>query len=451
MAFTTTICPNCERKINKSDLMLVETKIKTRIKCCPHCVKFIDVERQLTLQGRTVHKQDEIEKAVFASNEIFKSAPERSLFQNKKRDLKELKIKGPFYQQAETERPELETAAEKDKKALDQSEDLREPSEGIVEESKSEDTKFELNHLDLMVIKKLRETGESQASVLADLLNEDEYKVFRSLKKLKKFGLYREKIVEMQEIEKSAEEAVELELEEEITVPAAASPEKAEASPISFEKVEEVAEEAVESELEEETPETVVAEEAVVPQAEQSIQGLEVSEEKEVSVNPEKVEEITKEAVEPQLEEKTPETSLPEIELKKEVEEKRLSKESVKAEQLKPEESAVEMRKEIEEGRIEEKPIEKTVKIMKKQKAEEPESLKKEMKETEEEKEKKKKLITSWQSECMVASKEMEDILFSTMAKKESERKKKGIIKQKNIPSSLIVKLKKAKIKKRKK
>jgi len=639
MAFTTTICPKCGRKINKSDLMLVETKIKTRIKCCPHCVKFIDVERQLTLQGKTVYKQDEIEKPIFASTERLKSAPERSLFQDEKRDLKEIKIKGPFYQQSEAEKPELETVTTNDKKAFfsfgekDQTDtaslqekpseskieekkffkepkeikeetereeplkelkegfeelptkepekaeikeektaeteklakeldeklkekdamiqelqrklieteqrvsaesakpeqlkpeeaaveirkekeieevatekpvktevpkieiisgvpkvemeevkqkppveikeekkpdesiavkdeiqeekasnqplELGKPSDGLGEESKLEDTKFELNHLDLKVIKKLRETGESRVSVLAGLLNEDEYEVFRSLKKLKKFGLCREKTVEMHEIEKPAEGSVESELEEEITV-AVAPPEEAEASPISFEKVEGIVEESVESELEEETPETAVPEEAEALQAEQPMQDLEVSGEKEISANPEKVEEIAEESVEQELEDPSVSES-PEIELKEEVEEKRPYKELGKAEELKPEESAVEVKKEIVEEGIKEKPIEKTVKIMKKQKTEEPESLKKEVKETKEEIEKKKKLKTAWQSEWMVASKEMENILSSTMAKKESERKKKVKTKQKSIPSSLKVKLKKAKTKKKKK
>ena len=146
MAFTTTICPNCGRKINKSELILVETKIKTRVKCCLHCVKFIDVERQLTAHGKTMRKQDEIEKPILASIEGIQSGPERSLFQEKQRDLKEIKVKGPFYEQAETEKPELETTTEENKKAFfsfgekDQTDALssqEKPSESKIEEKES--------------------------------------------------------------------------------------------------------------------------------------------------------------------------------------------------------------------------------------------------------------------------------------------------------------------------
>jgi hypothetical protein len=40
-------CPTCGRKVKKSDLILVETTIKTKVTCCPDCIKYLNVRKTI--------------------------------------------------------------------------------------------------------------------------------------------------------------------------------------------------------------------------------------------------------------------------------------------------------------------------------------------------------------------------------------------------------------------
>lgn len=54
-------CPTCGKKVKKSDLMLVETTIKTRVTCCPSCIKYLNVKRKIKDDKALLTKKQENE------------------------------------------------------------------------------------------------------------------------------------------------------------------------------------------------------------------------------------------------------------------------------------------------------------------------------------------------------------------------------------------------------
>jgi len=469
--FSQTVCPNCGQKISKSDLMLVETTIKTRVECCPSCIKYIDVKRRLTLQGKPMHSKPEdlIKPDLEAEAEELTEGTKKLLFENKETDLKEIKINKPIYSpvkdiEYETEetprkfekekkprilvsekttKPDLKEIIKQAQKAepkpvlkeikfdskpkIEQkpvlkveetkkktfvepqkTQQTREPDvkETVKKEEKPEiePSKLELDLFDIKVIKKLKETGESRVDILAKELNADKNAVYRSLHKLKQFGLCREKPVEPKIVEKPIEEPAK---------PVESQPSKKYTeAPDFFEKIQEPAEQLTKSNQMHPAYDKMVCAVCGAKITEGlrfcgncgtklDKQQLKWPEEKAIKIDEEEtLEQPTAEAkeAEPMVEE----------EIAEEIEEEQLDIEE------EPEEEEEIFEEEDEKKEEENKQESDFIKIEEKHEPERKLPIRDPSR---------SELKTSWQFQWMVASKEIEDILASTINKKQADRK----------------------------
>jgi hypothetical protein len=41
------ICPNCNKKVEKENIRIVETAVGTKIACCDNCVAYIKIRKKI--------------------------------------------------------------------------------------------------------------------------------------------------------------------------------------------------------------------------------------------------------------------------------------------------------------------------------------------------------------------------------------------------------------------
>lgn len=66
-------CPTCGRKVVKSDLMLVETTIKTRVTCCPDCIKYLKIRKIIKDDKNIITKNKDSNESEDLNSENYES------------------------------------------------------------------------------------------------------------------------------------------------------------------------------------------------------------------------------------------------------------------------------------------------------------------------------------------------------------------------------------------
>lgn len=141
---STVECPLCNKKIAKSELLFVETKIKTKIKCCPNCVKYLSIVRFIdTRDEKTTIKnpiQQYQQEEIKVEKQIVKI--EKPVSETKEEIKRDNREKEPHIDKKpdleKTEEPILKSNAVNTKEQISTKESEVDNSKDLLKENKEE-------------------------------------------------------------------------------------------------------------------------------------------------------------------------------------------------------------------------------------------------------------------------------------------------------------------------